>query len=293
MAYFVHSSNPNIDEKEPFMIFQVIFSLLLSVAIFILAFNLEVGGMGIGSNLNALMIVLGGTFSATLIAYPWKKLAWTAQLIKKAFFPRDETEWTISTLVKLARTYRQDGIRILEQQGNELSPGLLKTGVEMIAYQYSRDKIETVLQKEVQLIYGQYESAYKVLYNMARLAPALGLAGTIVNLIRVFGHIQDPQNLIGYMAVALLSTFYGVILANLCFIPLSNKLREFMDHEEIHFHLVQEGILDLYDEENSKAIEYKLEALSNAVKKANPNWPRSRLVLMPLKKRERASSVTL
>ena len=273
------------------MIFQVIFSLLLSVAIFFLAFNLEVGGMGIGSNLNALMIVLGGTFSATLIAYPWKKLAWTAQLIKKAFFSRDETEWTISTLVKLARLYRQGGVRTLEQQGNELSPGLLRTGVEMIAYQYSRDKIETILQKEAQLTYGQYESAYKVLYNMARLAPALGLAGTIVNLIRVFGHIQDPQNLIGYMAVALLSTFYGVILANLCFIPLSNKLREFMDHEEIHFQLVQEGILDLFDEENSKAIEYKLEALSNTVMKPNSIWSRSHLALMPSKKR--ASSVTL
>ena len=58
---------------------------------------------------------------------------------------------------------------------------------------------------------------------MARLAPALGLTGTIVSLIRTFGHITDTNGLIGYMGIALLSTFYGVVFANLCFIPLSNK----------------------------------------------------------------------
>jgi len=271
------------------MIPQLIFSILLSVAIFFAAFHLKVGEMGLGSNLNALMIVLGGTFAATLMAYPWKKVTWTLQILKRAFLGRNEIDWTIKTIVDLARAYRHGGIRTLEQQGEKLSPGLLKTSIELMAFHCSREKIEQIVQKEAQLTSVQYETAYKILYNMARLAPALGLAGTIVTLIRVFGNITDPKSLVGYMAIALLSTFYGVVFANLCFVPLSNKLREFMDLEEMRLELIQEGILDLYDEENPRAIRFKLEALSTGIMKPDPTWKQPKFVLMAPKKR--ASSV--
>ncbi|MCX5908220.1 MAG: MotA/TolQ/ExbB proton channel family protein [Deltaproteobacteria bacterium] len=251
------------------MLSQVIFSILLSITIFVLAFNLEVGEMGLASNLNALMIVLGGTFAATLIAYPWKKITWTLQVLKNTFLEQNEIDWTIKTIVALARTYRHSGIRTLEKKGKELPEGLLKTAVELMAFQYSREKIELILQKKAQLTYVQYETGYKILYSMARFAPALGLTGTIVNLIRIFGHIADPKSLVGYMAIALLSTFYGVVFANLCFLPLANKLKEFMDHEEVQLELIQEGILDIYDEENPTAIQFKLETLSTAALKAS------------------------
>jgi chemotaxis protein MotA len=272
------------------MILQVIISFFLTVTIFYLAFNLEVGGMGLGSNLKALMIVLGGTFSATLIAYPWKRLIWTGQLLKKAFLQKNEIDQTITSLVSLNRTYRLSGIRALEQQVSKLSQGLLKTALELITFHYTREKIELILQKESQLTYDQYETAYKILYNMARLAPALGLAGTTVNLIHIFGHINNPQSLIGYMAIALLSTFYGIVLANLCFIPLSNKLREFIDHETIHLGLIQEGVLDLYDKENPTAMEYKLEALFSTAVHSISNRTRPKLRIMP--SMDRVSSVT-
>jgi chemotaxis protein MotA len=279
----------NIFDKEFLMISQLVFPILLSIMIFFTAFNWKVGEMGLASNLNALMIVLGGTFAATLIAYPWERIIWTLRLLKKAFLAQKEIDWTIKEIAELARAYRQGGIRILEQRGEELSPGLLKTAIELIAFQCSREKIEQIVQKEAQLIHGQYETGHKILYSMARLAPALGLTGTIVTLIRVFGHITDPKSLVEYMALALLNTFYGVVLANLCFVPLSNKLREFMDHEVIRLELIQEGVLDLYDKENPRAIRFKLEALSAAVMNLNPTRRRPEFVSIPPKKR--ASSV--
>lgn len=271
------------------MVPQIVFSLFLSIAIFSLAFNLEVGKMGLGSNLNALMIVLGGTLSATLIAYPWRRLLWTAHLLKKAFTSRNEIDWTIDAIVTMARAYRKGGVRALEQLEERLPNGLLKTAVELIAYDYTKEKIEQILAKEAHLTTSQYETSQKMLYNMGRLAPALGLTGTIVNLIRIFGHITDSQSLIGYMAVALLSTFYGVVLANLCFIPLSNKLREFMDQEQVRLELIQEGILDVYDSENPRAIEYKLGALSLTA--FNPSLIRSRSRLFVLPPQKDTSSV--
>jgi len=271
------------------MIPQIVFSMLLSIGIFVLAFNLEVGKMGLGSNLNALMIVLGGTFSATLIAYPLKQLIWTAHLLRKAFSSRNDIDWTIDAIVALARAYRKGGIRALEQMAEEIPDGLLKTGVDLIAYNYTKEKIDQILEKEARISHSRYETAYKILYNMARLAPALGLTGTIVYLIRVFGHITDSQGLVGYMAIALLSTFYGVVFANLCFIPLANKLREFMDQEQVHFELIQEGILDIHDAENPSAMEYKLEALSMTSFK--PSLAPSRSKLLVVSSQKQASSV--
>ena len=262
---------------------QVIFSIVLSGAIFALAFNLEVEKMGLLSNLSALMIVLGGTLAATLVAYPWKRLIWTARVIKKAFSSWNDLEWTVDVIVTLASTYRKSGIRALEEMGKEIPPGPLKTAVELIAYNYTKDEIERILEKEARITYSQYETAHKILYNMARLAPALGLAGTIISLIRIFGHITDSQSMVGYMAIALLNTFYGVVFANLCFVPLSNKLREFMDQEQIRIDLILEGILDVYDLENPRAIEYKLESLSMVGSKRSLVRPRSRLVVMPPK----------
>lgn len=245
------------------MIPQILISILLSITIFFLAFNLELGKMGIASNFSALLIVLGGTLAATLIAYPWRRLVWTARLLKKAFVSVDEIDWTRKTIVSLSRAYRRDGIRVLERMGEKLPDGYLKTAVELISYNYSKEEIEHILQKEARIIYNRYAASDKIICSMARLTPALGLTGTIVSLIRTFGHIADTGGLVGYMGIALLSTFYGVVFANLCFMPLSHKLREFMDQEAIRFDLIQEGILDVYDQENPKAMEYKLESLSS------------------------------
>jgi chemotaxis protein MotA len=244
------------------MIAQTICSLILLLAIFLAAFNLEVKELGIASNLNAMMIVFGGTFFATLLAFPWKKLIITIQFLKRSFHTREEISWTIQTIVNLARINKSNGIRSVEREGNNLPAGLVKTGIELISYQFVRGNIEEILRKEALSNYSQYETSHKILCSMARLAPAMGLAGTIVNLIRIFGHISNPQSLIGYMAIALLSTFYGVVLANICFVPLSNKLREFMDQDVLRMDIIQEGILDIYDLEHPRAIQYKLETLA-------------------------------
>jgi chemotaxis protein MotA len=246
------------------MIVQTVGTFLVLIGIFLLAFNLEVTELGFASNLNAVMIVFGGTFFATLLAYPLSKLVMTAQFLKQSFQRVSQIDGTIQTIVKLARIHKKSGIRALENECERMPPGLINTGVGLIAYQFNRENIEQILHKEALFNCSQYETAHKILCSMARLAPAMGLAGTVVNLIRTFGHINisNPQNLIGYMAVALLSTFYGVVLANVIFVPLSNKLKEYMDEDLLRMEMVKEGILDIYDQEHPRAIQYKLETLA-------------------------------
>jgi chemotaxis protein MotA len=262
------------------MIGQALCALLNLAAIFLVEFTLKVTEMGWASNFNALMIVLGGTFFARYRLSQGKAGPGGPPAQGALFRPGGRSDEAIQTLVNLARIYRNGDIRNLEKQIPRLPQGLLKVGVELIAYRYSRDEIEQMLRREALATLNQYATAHKILLNMARLAPALGLAGTIVSLIRIFGHIQDPQNLIGYMAVALLCTFYGVILANLCFMPLSNKLRETMDQDELRMEMIQEGILDLYDHQHPKAIQYKLETMTRAIESEKRDPARPKLVLM-------------
>lgn len=105
------------------MIPQLIFAVSLSITIFLVAFNSKIEEMGLASNLCALMVVLGGTFAATLIAYPWKKITRMLHLLRKAFIASNETDATIDGIVDLTRAYRQGGIRALERRGEELPRG--------------------------------------------------------------------------------------------------------------------------------------------------------------------------
>ena len=262
------------------MIVQAVVSFIILIGIFALSFHLEAQELGIASNINAVIIVFGGTLFATLLAYPLQKLVMTARFLKQSFEGNQQLHWTIQTLVRLSRINKKGGVLALEREGEKIPVGLIKTGVGLMAYNFSRDNVEQILHKEALLNVNQYETAYKILCSMAKLAPAMGLAGTVVNLIRTFGHLSSPQNLIGYMGIALLSTFYGVVLANICFVPLSNKLREFMDQDLLRMDMIKEGILDLYDGEHPRALQYKLETLAGIP--SEPFRPNIRLVETPL-----------
>ena len=245
------------------MIGRTVFSISLLAGIFFSNFKLEVNGIGLLSNLSALFLVLGGMLSATLVPYTWGRLLWTFRLLKKSFGAGADIDRTVQTIVDLARNYRKKGsIRLLEQRTNALPPGLLKMGLELITYHYSRDQIEQILRKESFNTYNQYGAAHKILQNMARLAPVLGLAGTFIQLIRVFGNSSSHPDLIRTLAFALLSTFYGLILASLLFTPLANRLKEFMEQDRLRMEIIQEGVLGIYDQEHPRAIQYKLEMRS-------------------------------
>jgi chemotaxis protein MotA len=264
------------------MIGRTFFSMTLLVGIFFAAFKLEAGGIGFVSNMNALFIILGGMLSAALFTDTWRKILWAIRLLKKSFGSREDIDRTIQTIVDLARNYRKKwSIRLLEQQANHLPPGFLKTGMELLTFHNSRDKIERALHREAINIYAQYETAYKILRNMVRLAPVLGLSGAFVHLIRFFGNTSSSPDLLGSIAFAILSTFYGLILARLFFAPLANKLKEFMEQERLRMEIIQDGILCLYDQEHPRAILNKLEIRSAAMALSNQLRISPRIVLLP------------
>ncbi|NWF53689.1 MAG: MotA/TolQ/ExbB proton channel family protein [Syntrophaceae bacterium] len=254
------------------MIRQIIPPGSLLVVIIFLSFTL--GGEGIGwvSNLNALMLVLGGAFCYALMTYPREKLFLTARLVIKSFSPPDNIKDMIQTIGHLARLYQGGwGIRNLERKVKELSPGLLRMGVESIAYQYERDKIKQVLEKEASCLRGQYESAGKVLSDLSQMLISMGLIGTLIYFVRFFHAAQDIHELLGFSAGAFLSTFYGILFGKLGLNPLLGKVKDFMAEEDFRMELVQEGVLAISDLEHPRVIRFRLE--NHSMARAATNQP--------------------
>lgn len=247
------------------MLWQVIPSFLSLLALFFLFFFLETGGKGLVAHLNAIIFVVGGTICLALFNYRLKKLVWMFRVVKKSFGSREKNVGTIQAIARLARQYRGGGdIRNLEKQVEDLPPGLLRTGVELIAYDYARDKMEKILRREISCVQGQYESVANMLHNLSQILPSMGLIGTLVHFIRFFGLSHDLQELAGHAAVAFLSTFYGVLLGRLGLVALTRRLGEFMQEERFRMDLVQEGILDLREGEHPRALQFKLESRVSA-----------------------------
>jgi len=239
---------------------QIISSAVLFISLFV-SFHLDIGGVGLISNLIALCFVIGGTLAIALMIYPWKSLVCTTRMVKKTFHPLDKPNATILAIVHLARSYRQGwDIRNLERQGKDLPPGLLKTGVELIACRCDRNKMKQVLQQEATSVQEQYENAMKMIPHLSQMALSLGLIGTFVNSIRFYGLSRDLQELAGYAVAAFLTIFYGVLLGELGLVPLADRMKGYCSEEIFRLDLIQEGMMGIQDREHPRSIRFRLES---------------------------------
>jgi flagellar motor component MotA len=264
------------------MIRQIIPPGLLLMGIIFLNFSVGSEGIGWVANLNALMLVAGGTLCYALMTYPKKKLALATRVVMKSFRPSDDLKYMIQTIGHLARLYQGGwGIRNLEGKVKDLPPGLLRIGVESIAYQYSRDKIKQVMEREASCIRSQYESVGKVLRDLSQMVISMGLIGTLIYFVRFFDIAPDIHGLLEFSAGAFLSTFYGILFCKLGLNPLTGKVKEFIAEEDFRMELIQEGVLGISDLEHPRVIRFKLENHLSARAAFNRIPPEAEVILFP------------
>ncbi len=179
-------------------------------------------------NMPAFLIVAGGTLSATLIAHPLSHLV---RGVKAFFVVFTRPEFNFVNLVKdicvFSQTYTQDGVQGLEGKLTTYKRrNLIKDGITMLVNGYNEKEITEFLETSTSRKYDTEMIDYYVFRTMARSAPAFGMVGTLVGLIFMLSIMSDDPSKIGpFLAVALVTTFYGLILANLIFSPMGNKLQ--------------------------------------------------------------------
>lgn len=210
-------------------------------------------------DLSGLALVLGGTLGGVFLAFPWSTLRELWEELRglgrcRVMSPGE----LVRTFVELARLQRKSGARTLEMAAKRTGNEFLEMGVSMVVDEMHRDDIRERLEQEFDFFVSRREAQRSVLSLMGRLAPAFGLAGTMIGLIRMLNTISDPSAVAAGMSVALLTTFYGIMAANLLILPLERKLGEQSRAEAVQMTLITEGVMGLALEENGAAIQARL-----------------------------------
>ena len=204
-------------------------------------------------------MVVGGTAGAVLICFPLKTVLKSPQvLLKPVFNKAPNPSEIIRQLVSLAETARRDGLLALEARLVEIDDSFTRLGVQMAIDGTRAEVIEDVLRTEIETMSLRHKEGKGLIDQVGKYAPAFGMIGTLLGLIIMLGNMSDPASIGGGMAVALMTTLYGSVIANASFLPLSEKLAYISKQEIIAREITVRGIMAIQSGENPRIIEQKL-----------------------------------
>lgn len=212
-------------------------------------------------DLASMGIVFGGSLGAVFVSYPFKYLINLTSVIKQIFSPqtRDPVS-VIKQIVEFAEQARREGILCLEARSNEVEDAFLKKGIQLAVDGTEPELIKDILETEISFVEERHSTNFGIMGAVAGLTPAFGMIGTLVGLVLMLANMSDPNSIGPAMAVALITTLYGAILANLIFTPFETKLKT-ISAEEIQLKtLMLEGIMSLQSGDNPKIVQWKLES---------------------------------
>lgn len=215
-------------------------------------------GIDVLVNLNALLIVVGGTITALFIGFPVKRITATFNDIIDTFRDGNTKKYIVSEIVEIARINRRADLKKLEKRVSVTKDAFIKLGINLLVNHHKNEEIRNTMEREMAARIVNLNLSQNVLMTMARLTPSFGLAGTVISLIKIFKHFQSFETIIPVMAIALMSTFYGVVLSNLILLPLSAKIKESAIICEEQMQIAIEGIIEVSNGEHPLKVEEKL-----------------------------------
>lgn len=207
----------------------------------------------------SMMIVFGGTLGATLTHYPLGTVLSIGKLIRKTLVSKTQpTSMIIDQFMDYANRARREGILSLESIVNGLDNAYLKKGLQLTVDGLEPDAIQAIMETEIGNTEARHETGVELAGALAAYAPALGMIGTVIGLVQMLKTMDDPSSIGPAMAVALITTFYGAILANLVFLPIVGKLKHRSKEEILIMEMQMEGVLGISRGENPRILMEKL-----------------------------------
>ena len=212
-------------------------------------------------NIEAVVIVLGGTFAATIIAFPLYAVLNSFKAVTKIFKqPQTNPRMTIAQIIELAQLARREGILALEERAQEMDDQFLKKGIMLIVDGTDPELVRSILETEMAYVEARHSNSRSIWGYIGSSAPAWGMLGTLIGLIAMLLNLEDPDALGPGMAVALITTLYGSIVANYVALPIESKLKYFNSEEILLKEILVEGMLSVQAGENPRIIEEKLKS---------------------------------
>jgi chemotaxis protein MotA len=229
------------------------------------AFSLVVISIMMGGSLTlfidipSVMIVFGGTLGATMIHYPLADVLSVVKIVKNVFFTKVwSTQEVVDRFVEFANKSRREGILALESEVPNLNDPFLVKGLQLTIDGMEPDAIRDILETEISYLEERHKSGAEILTTMATFFPAMGMIGTLIGLVQMLSTMNDPSTIGPAMAVALITTFYGAVAANLVCLPMAGKLKKRSQEETLVKEMIISGIVSVANGENPRVIEQKL-----------------------------------
>lgn len=222
------------------------------------------GTMGTGSiaqyiNVPSLIIVIGGTVGSTLFTADLATVKSLPHMMKTVLFKHKfEPQQLIERLVGYAEKARRDGILALDKELKNIDDDFMHKAVQLLVDGTAPELIRDILETEIIFLERRHNNGIKFFNIAGALAPAFGFLGTLIGLIAMLVKMDDPETLGPAMAVALVTTLYGVILSNLVFIPIGEKLKLRNEEEIMAREIIIEGVMSIQSGDNPRIVEDKL-----------------------------------
>ncbi len=231
----------------------------------VLGLGLIVWAIMSGGNLSGFVdypsvaVVIGGTVASAFIMFPMGVVIGAFKVVMKTilFQARDPRE-VISLIIQLAETARKESLVALEKVA--VDDEFLKKGVQLVADGTEETLVRQVLETEIKFMKQRHMMGQGVLKGMGGMAPAFGMIGTLIGLVNMLGNLDDPASIGPAMAVALLTTFYGAVLANVIFLPLAKKLEVRSEEDLLYMAIMLEGVISIQRGDHPAVLKEKLQS---------------------------------
>ena len=237
---------------------------VVTVVFFMLFGILTSGSLLTFYDLPSVLIVVGGTIGALLLSARKKNALQLFKCMGMVFKDKAMNDAEIiNNMVEWSKKARKGGLLALEEEITKIEDNFIKAGLVMIIDGSEPEVIKRVLSIKIKGMVERHSANRGLLDTGASLAPAFGMVGTLIGLVNMLKSLSDPSTIGPQMSVALITTFYGSLIANVIFLPMSKKLKAKTTAEVFQKEMIIEGIMSIQSGENPNIIKEKLMAFYN------------------------------
>lgn len=236
-----------------------VLGIILAVAAVLAGIILGGGSIGAMIDVTSILVVCVGTIGATVISFPLARMLKLHSVILKSIFSKpSDVPATIKDLVSYAEVARREGILSLENVISDMRDPFIVRGIKMAVDGTDPELIRTIMETELESLMDRHAAAKLILDTIGKYAPAYGMIGTLMGLIFMLKNMDDPSTIGGGMAVALITTLYGAMIANMFTGPIAEKLAARDSEEVLAKTVIIAGVMAIQSGDNPRVVENKL-----------------------------------
>jgi len=221
-----------------------------------------------------LFIVIGGLIGSMLITFNLDQIKLTGKILKEVMYKNNlQLPQLIQLFIRLSERARREGILALENEIEEIDDPFIKKGIHLVVDGIEPEVIKDIMEAEITAMEDRHYRGRALVEKAGEYAPSWGMIGTLIGLVLMLNRLSDPETLGPSMAIALLTTLYGTVLANLVFLPMASKLEAKTEEEVFMKQIIIEGIIGVQSGQNPRVLEEKLGAFlpnDNGIKEELP-----------------------